>query len=158
MAQIRVENLRKSFDQFTAVQRFEFHDRERQFFCAARSVRMWQDHHAADDRGPRAADRWAHSARRRGRNLSARGGARYRLRLSVLRALSAHECRAEHQLSAQVPGHGAPRYTRAGGGDRAAPAHRTSAVEQDVGIVRRRSAAGCARPRHGQATEGVHDG
>ena len=158
MAQIRVENLRKSFDQFTAVHDFEFHHRKRHVLCAARTFGLRQDDDAAHDRRPRASDRRTHIARRRGRHLPPRCGARHRLRLSAVCSLSAHERRAEHRLSAQMSGHAAPRDSRAGQRDRAAPAHRASALEQDLEIVRRRSAARRARARHGPAPEGVPDG
>ena len=55
MAQIRVENLRKSFDQFTAVHELELHDRKRDLLCLARPFRLRQDDDAAHDRRSRAS-------------------------------------------------------------------------------------------------------
>ena len=114
MAQIRVENLRKAFDQFTAVQDSNFTIERRDLLCLARPFRLRQDDDAAHDRRSRTSHRRPHLARRGGRHLPPRGGARHRLRLPAVRALSAYECRAEHRLSAQMPGHAASRDPRAG--------------------------------------------
>ncbi len=52
MAQIRVENLRKAFDQFTAVHDSNFTIENGSLLCAARPVRLRQDDDAAHDRRP----------------------------------------------------------------------------------------------------------
>ena len=112
MAEIRVENLHKSFGDFVAVKGSTFTVARRRVLLPARPVGLRQDDDAADDRRPRAADLRSHPARRRGRFLPARGAARHRLRVPALRALSAYERATEHRLPAEEPGHGPRRDPR----------------------------------------------
>ena len=91
MAEIRVERLHKAFQGFVAVQNSSFVVEDRSFFvmlgpsgCGkTTTLRMIAGLELPTD-GP-------HPARRQGRHVQARLGARHRLRLPALRALPAHE-------------------------------------------------------------------
>ena len=100
MAEIRVQNLQKSFGDFVAVRDSTFTVERRRVLLPARAFRLRQDDDAAHDRRAGAADVRPDPARRRGRDLQARLGARHRLRVPALRALPAHERAPEHRLSA----------------------------------------------------------
>ena len=128
MAEIRVENLHKTFGDFTAVQNSSFTVEDGEFFVHARAVGLRQDHDAADDRRARAADLRPHPARRRGRHLQARPRARHRLRVPAVRALPAHERAQEHRLpAASARACRAPRSAPRVEETAQAPAHRPSA-------------------------------
>ena len=109
MAEIRVENLHKSLRRLRRGAGLELHHPRRLVLLPARPVGLRQDDDAAHDRRARAADLRPDPPRRRGRHLPARLGARHRLRVPAVRALSAHECAAEHRLSAALPGRAARR-------------------------------------------------
>ena len=159
MAQIRVENLHKAFDEFTAVHDSNFTIEDGDLLCLARTIRLRQDDDAAHDRRARAADL--------GRILLdgedvtfRRAAARDIAFVFQLFALYPHmNVRAEHRLPAQMPGHG-PRARSASGSRRRRGSCASSicSIEQVVGLVRRRPPARRAWPRHRAAAEGVPDG
>ena len=158
MAQIRVENLHKAFDQFTAVHDSNFTIENGTFFALL---------------GPSGCGKTTTLRMIAGLELPTSGrilldGEDVTFRRAAARdiafvfqmfALYPHmNVAPEHRLSAQVPGHGAPRHSRAGLGDGAASAHRAFVDEQDVEIVRRRPPAGRVGARDGPASEGISDG
>ena len=58
MAQIRIQNVRKEFGAFTAVQSSLVYGGGRRVLHAVGPVRLRQDDDLADDGGPRTADQW----------------------------------------------------------------------------------------------------
>ncbi len=69
---------------------------------AARALRLRQDDHAADGRGPRAGDERAHRDRRHRRHAARGERARRQHGVPVVRAVSAHDGAAERLLRAAV--------------------------------------------------------
>ena len=158
MAEIRVERLHKDFHGFVAVQNSTFVVEDRSFFVMLGPSGCGKTTTLRMIAGLELPTDGAHPARRQGRDVQARFGARHRLRLPALRALPAHERAAEHRLSACFDGHEARRRQGAGRGSRAHPAHCRTARPPGVGPVRRRPAARRARARHRAPADGVHDG
>jgi energy-coupling factor transporter ATP-binding protein EcfA2 len=156
MAEIRVDHLHKAFGDFTAVKDSSFTVADGEFFCLlgpsgcgkTTTLRM-----IAGLELPTSGD----PARRRGRDLQARRGARHRLRVPAVRALSAHERAPQHRLSAEMPGH-------AEGRDPAQVEEAARILRISICSIsrcrafRRRPAARRARPRHRAQAEGLPDG
>ena len=114
MAQIRVENLHKAFDQFTAVHDSNFTIENGTFFallgpsgCGKTTTLRMIAGLELPTSGRILLD---------GEDVTFRRAAARDIAFvfQMFRALSAHECRPEHRLSAQMPGHGTPRDSRAG--------------------------------------------
>ena len=145
---------------FIAVQDSNFTVDDGEFFVMLGPSGCGKTTTLAHDRRARTADRRARScSTARTSPFAARRGARHRLRLPALRALSAHERAQEHRLSRW--------HARAWRGARSATRVEETArllridhlLDQPVSRpLRRRPAARRARPRHRAAAEGLPDG
>ena len=146
--QVRFEDIVKMHGEFAALKGVDVRDRARRVLCAARPLRLRQEHDLAHPRRPRRADRGPGFHRRPGHHGGGRARPRHRHGVPELRALSAHDGVREHRLPAR-DGEAAEGRDRPGGaGGRAKSRDRASARPQARAIVRRPAAALRAGPRH----------
>ena len=158
MAEIRVENLNKTFGDFVAVQRFQLHRARHVVLRDARAVGLRQDDDTRMIAGLELPTSGQDPARRGRRRLQAGLGARHRLRVPALRPLPAHERQAEYRLPAGLPGRAGRRNPTRASRRRRSSSHRPSPRPIGLGAGRRRPAARGAGPRHRQPAEGLPDG
>ena len=158
MAQIRIQNVRKEFGAFTAVQSSSFTVEDGEFFmllgpsgCGKTTTLRMMAGLELPTSGEIYID---------GEEVGMKPGkpARHRLRLPDVRALPAYECAQEHFLSVAEPGHAARRGQGAGGGGGAHSQDRGHPRSPGRRAVGRRPPACCARPCHRAPPEGVFHG
>jgi multiple sugar transport system ATP-binding protein len=134
MAEIRVENLRKQFGSFVAVQDSSFVVEDGEFFCLLGPSGCGKTTTLAHDRRPRAADQRDRSGSTARTSPSSAPRARHRLRLPALCALPAHERAQEHLLPAGSQGMPKAEIEAAGGGDRALLRSSISSTSRSPGL------------------------
>ena len=159
MAQIVLDGVTKRFSGgVIAVERRLPRDRRRRVHGARRAVRLRQVDAAAHDRRPRGGHRRRDLDRRPAGHRPAAEGPRHRDGLPELRALPAHDGRAEPGLRAQAAQDAEDRDPAARRRGRPHPRPRAAAQAQARGALGRPAPARRDGPRDGARAAGVPDG